>query len=126
MKRIAYYGTWGCAGHFVRPIVGSFTKQELEAFEKVDCPAFCDTMKADGYTYCLYNNFLGYCIPFSADDKRSGCVTAIFVEGAKSSADILQVLEQDARLSFQFWKRRPKISDVPKEVLTHKGEEAEP
>ncbi|WP_304833901.1 hypothetical protein [Muribaculum intestinale] len=115
--RVAYFGTWGRAGHFVRPIVGQFSKQELEAFERVDLPAFHDAMLADGYAYCLYDDFLGYCIPFSADDKRSGCVTAIFVEGAKCSADILQVLKQDARLSFQFWKRRPKVTDIPKEEV---------
>lgn len=113
--RVAYFGTWGRAGHFVRPIEGEFTKQELEAFEKVDCPAFHETMAADGYTYCQYNDFMGYCIPFSADDKRGGCVTALFVEGATSSAEILAVIERDKRLSFQFWKRRPKVSDIPKE-----------
>lgn len=119
MKRIAYYGTWGSKGHFVRPIVGVFTKQEFEAFERIDTPAYHEAMTIDGYAYCQYENFMGYCIPFSADDKRGGCITAIFVEDAKCSADIVQVLEQDARLSFQFWKRRPKISDIPKEVLSH-------
>lgn len=119
MKRIAYFGTWGCKGHFVRPIIGKFTKQELEAFEKVDCHAFQDAMQADGYTYCKYNDFMGYCIPFSADDKRGGCITAIFVEGAKCSADILEAIESDARLSFQFWKRRPSVNDFPKCELSH-------
>lgn len=55
--RVAYFGTWGRAGHFVRPIVGQFTKQEFEAFERVDLPAFHDAMLADGYAYCLYDDF---------------------------------------------------------------------
>lgn len=113
--RVAYFGTWGRAGHFVRPIEGNFTKQELEAFTRIDCDAFQTAMAAEGYTYCQYNDFMGYCIPFSADDKRPGCITAIFVEGAKTSADILAVIERDSRLSFQFWKRRPKVADFPKE-----------
>lgn len=115
--RVAYFGTWGRAGHFVRPIEGNFTKQELEAFTRIDCDAFQTAMSAEGYTYCQYNDFMGYCIPFSADDKRPGCITAIFVEGAKTSADILAVIERDLRLSFQFWKRRPKVTDFPKEEV---------
>lgn len=116
--RVAYFGTWGCKGHYVRAIEGAFAQQELDAFAKVDSPAYHEAMAADGYAYCLYNDFMGYCIPFSADDKRGGCITAIFVEGAKTSAEIREVLDSNPRLSFQFWKRRPKATDFPSHELS--------
>lgn len=117
--RVAYFGTWGCKGHYVRAIEGTFTQQELDAFAKVDSPAYHEAMQAEGYTYCLYKDFVGYCIPFSADDKRGGCITAIFVEGAECSQDIRQVIQLDLQLTFQFWKRLPKSSDIPRGLLNN-------
>lgn len=111
--RVAYFGTWGCKGHFFRPIKGSFTKRERDAMSNIDLPVFHEQMESEGYCYVVWEKFLGYAIPFSRDDKRPGCVSAIFVEGAETSKDILEVLQNaDIVLQSRFSKRLPKPNET--------------
>lgn len=46
------------------------------------------------------------------DDKRPGCVSAIFVENAKSSNDIREAIMNDAELRWRFSKRLPKENEI--------------
>lgn len=107
-NRICYFGTRGKAGHFAYPIVGSFTREELQNMEKIDLPVYHKAMEADGFLYGVLDNFMLYAIPYSRDDKRSGCVSAIFVENAKSSNDIREAIMSDRELRWRFGKRLPK------------------
>lgn len=115
--RIGYFGTWGRSGHFFRSINGVFSRREEEALSRVDLPVFHDDMKENGYCYVVWEGFLGYAIPFSTDDRRPGCVTAIFVEGARFSSEILDILLDQANsyLRSHFLKRLPSRADIPSE-----------
>lgn len=109
--RIAYYGTRGKPGHFFRPLRGTFSEHETQSLSRVDSAAFHEATAGAGYCYTLWRKFLGYVIPFSVDDRRPGCVSAIFVEGAESSKDICRVINSDPELRWRFNKRLPKPND---------------
>lgn len=111
-NRVCYFGTRGRSGHFVYPIVGDFTKEELTAIERIDDPAYHEAMKPDGFLYGTLGNFMLYAIPYSRDDKRPGCVSAIFVENAKSSNDIRDVIMSNCELRWRFGKRLPKEDEI--------------
>ena len=102
-RRICYFGTRGRAGHFTYPIVGKFTREELKNI---------DAMKADGFIYGTLGNFMLYAIPCSKDDKRPGCISAIFVEGATSAKDIKEAIMSDSELRWRFDKRYPKEDEI--------------
>ena len=85
-RRIGYFGTWNRPGHFFRSINGVFSRREVESLSRIDLPVFHEDMKENGYCYVTWEDFLGYAIPFSIDDRRPGCVSAIFVEGARFSS----------------------------------------
>lgn len=111
-NRICYFGTRGRAGHFAYPINGSFTEEELKNIEKIDHPVYHKAMEADGFLYGVLDNFMFYAIPYSMDDKRPGCVSAIFVENAKSSKDIRAAIMSDCELRCRFSKRYPKDNEI--------------
>ena len=111
-RRICYFGTRGRAGHFTYPIVGKFTREELKNIEKIDQPVYHDAMKADGFIYGTLGNFMLYAIPCSKDDKRPGCISAIFVEGATSAKDIKEAIMSDSELRWRFDKRYPKEDEI--------------
>ena len=111
-KRICYLGTRGRAGHFAYPIVGSFTREELNNIEKIDQPVYHEAMKEDGFIYGALDNFMYYAIPCSKDDKRPGCISAIFVEFATSSNDIREAILSDCELRWRFDKRYPKEDEI--------------
>lgn len=111
-NRICYFGTRGRAGHFAYPIVGKFTTEEIMVIERIDNPVYHEAMKADGFLYGVFDNFMFYAIPYSKDDKRPGCVSAIFVENARSSKDIREVIMSDCELQWRFGKRLPKENDI--------------
>lgn len=110
--RIAYFGTWGTPGHLFRVIRGTFTKRERDAMSNIDMPVFHDAMNQKKYLYVTFERFMGYAIPVSMDDKRPGCVSAIFVEGAESPNDIREIINNaDNMLKSRFITRLPKSSD---------------
>lgn len=111
-KRICYFGTRGKPGHFAYPIVGNFSKKELDNISKIDHPVYHEAMKADGFIYGSLENFMFYAIPHSMDDKRSGCISAIFVEFATSSKDIREAIMSDCELRLRFGKRYPKENEI--------------
>lgn len=111
-NRICYFGTRGRSGHFAFPIVGKFTYEELQNIEKIDDPVFHEAMNPDGFLYGTLGNFMFYAIPCSKDDKRPGCVSAIFVENARSSKDIRKVIMSNCELRWRFDKRLPKDDDI--------------
>lgn len=111
-NRICYFGTRGRAGHFAYPIVGNFTEEEIKYIEKIDHPVYHEAMTTNGFLYGVLNNFMFYAIPYSKDDKRPGCVSAIFVENAKSSRDIREAIMNDCELRWRFSKRLPKDDEI--------------
>lgn len=111
-NRICYFGTRGRAGHFAYPIVGDFTAEELNAIKKIDGPMYHEAMNHDGFLYGAIGKFLCYAIPYSVDDKRPGCISAIFVENAKRSKDIREAIMSDAELRWRFSKRYPKDNEI--------------
>ena len=111
-NRICYFGTRGQAGHSAHPIVGNFTREELKNIEKIDQPVYHEAMNADGFIYGILGNFMFYAIPCSKDDKRPGCISAIFVENARSSKDIREAIVNDAELLWRFDKRLPKENEI--------------
>ena len=112
-NRIAYFGTRGQPGHSAYPIVGKFTREELDNICDIDCDRVHHTMSSNGgFCYGTLGNFMFYAIPVSKDDKRPGCITAIFVEGATSSNDIRKAIMNDAELRWRFDKRYPKENEI--------------
>lgn len=112
MNRIAYFGTWSRPGHLFMAIRGTFSQQDIDNICKIDSPIYHEAVESEGYHYFGYKDFLGYAIPYSNDDKRGGCITAIFVEHAKSSKDIIEALEQYPDLRNKFRKRPPRPSEM--------------
>lgn len=111
-NRICYFGTRGRTGHFAFPIAGKFIREELNNIEKIDQPVYHEAMKADGFIYGVLGSFMFYAIPGSKDDKRPGCITAIFVENAQTSNDIREAIMSDAELRWRFDKRYPKENEI--------------
>ena len=111
-NRIAYFGTRGQAGHSAYPFIGKFTTEELRNIEKIDNPIYHEAMETDGFIYGTLGNFMFYAIPCSKDDKRPGCISAIFVENARSSNDIREAIVNNAELRWRFNKRLPKESEI--------------
>ena len=107
MKRIAYYGTWGRPGHNFMAIRGEFTAEEIRGITNIDSDVYIDPTAAEGFHYYRFGDFLGYGIPFSIDDKRSGCITAVFVEHAATAEDILNALDAFPELKQRFRRRLP-------------------
>ncbi len=111
-KRICYFGTRGKPGHFAYPIAGDFTRKEIENIEKIDLPIYHEAMKADGFIYGSLENFMFYAIPHSMDDKRPGCISAVFVEFATSSNNIREAIMSNCELRVRFSKRYPKENEI--------------
>lgn len=111
-RRICYFGTRGKPGHFSYPIAGRFTEDELKAIDKIDNPVYYEAMKSDGFLYGTLGSFMFYAIPYSMDDKRAGSFSAVFVEFARSSKDIKEVIMDDLELRGRFSKRYPKEDDI--------------
>lgn len=116
-SRIAYYGTWGSPGHSFRAIQGEFSAQEIDSLSRIDSWPFHEEMAQEGFCYVFWAQFLGYAIPFSEDDSRPGCVSAIFVEGAQTSSDILSAIfnTHNLFLHSRFRRRLPRTSDREKD-----------
>lgn len=111
-NRICYFGTRGRSGHSAYPIVGKFTRKEIENIEKIDHPVYHEAMKADCFIYGRLDNFMYYAIPHSMDDKRPGCISAIFVEFATGSKDIREAILSDPEFRVRFSKRYPKEDEI--------------
>ena len=92
MKRIAYYGTWGRPGHIFVAIRGEFSAEEIRGITNIDSDIYIEATAIEGFHYYGFGNFLGYGIPFSIDDRRPGCITAVFVEHAATPEDIRLLL----------------------------------
>ena len=112
-NRICYFGTRGQAGHSAHPIVGNFTREELDNICDIDCDRVHHTMSSNGgFCYGTLGDFMFYAISGSKDDKRPGCISAIFVENARSSNDIREAIVNDAELRWRFNKRLPKENEI--------------
>ena len=112
MNRIAYFGTWGKPGHGFIAIQGQFTAKEIRGISKIDHPVFIEPTTVEGFHYFCYDHFLGYGIPFSIDDRRPGCISAVFVEYATEAKDIINALDNHPELKRHFLRRLPKPSDI--------------
>lgn len=111
MNRIAYYGTWCHPGHNFVAICGEFTAEEVRGISNIDSDVYINATAAQRFHYFSFGDFLGYGIPFSIDDKRPGCITAVFVEHAANPEDILNALDAFPELKQRFRRRLPKPSD---------------
>lgn len=112
MNRICYFGTRGKPGHYAHPLVGSFTAAELENISKIDRAIYHEHIEYDGFGYGFLPPFMWYAIPYSKDDKRPGCISAIFVENAKTSKEIREAILSDPELRWRFGKRFPKEDEI--------------
>lgn len=112
MKRVAYYGTWGRPGHIFVAIRGEFSAEEIRGITNIDSDIYIEATTIEGFHYYGFGNFLGYGIPFSIDDRRPGCITAVFVEHAATPEDILNTLNAFPELKQRFRRRLPKPSDL--------------
>lgn len=111
-NRICYFGTRGKPGHFAYPIRGEFTTEEIESISKIDNPEYYDAMCGDGFMYGCLQQFMFYAIPYSMDDKRPGCISAIFVENATTPKDIMNAIWEYPELRVRFGKRYPKENEI--------------
>lgn len=112
MNRIAYYGIWGSPGHGFVAIRGRFSAEEIRGITNTDSDIYIEATAADGFHYYGFGDFLGYGIPFSIDDRRPGCITAVFVEHAATAEDILNAIDAFPELRQRFMRRLPKPSDI--------------
>lgn len=111
-NRICYFGTRGQAGHSAHPIVGNFTREELENICNIDCDHIHSFISSNGgFCYGAIGEFLFYAIQGSKDDKRPGCITAIFVEFAKKPDEIKDAIMSNSELQWRFDKRLPQEKD---------------
>lgn len=112
MNRIAYFGTWGRPGHGFVAIQGKFTVEEVRGISKIDHPVYIEAACHEGFKYFVFDDFLGYAVPYSLDDSRPGCISAIFVEHSTHSEDIISVLDSHPELKRRFMRRLPKPSEI--------------
>nr|DAI64013.1 MAG TPA: hypothetical protein [Caudoviricetes sp.] len=116
MRRMAYFGTYGCPGHYFKAIFGEFSSQEEEDLSKID-----EDFQLFGFSGFGFFWYKGYgCLSFSAspDDNRSGSKTVFFVECAYFKKEVLEALERAPFVKKQFYKLAdiygveiPKIKD---------------
>lgn len=102
MRRIAYFGTDGCPGHYFKAISGEFSPQEEEDLSKID-----EDFQLFGFSGFIFFMYKGYgCLSFSAspDDNRYGSKTVFFVEGTCFKTGVLEALEEAPFVKKQFQK----------------------
>lgn len=109
--RIIYFGTWEGPGHYARPICGEFTDKELSIAVGFDRQSIHNAAFESGFVYIRIGNFLGYAIPHSVDDNRPGCITAVLVEGAKTSTEIRSAIIKHWPLPYKFKQRLPQPNE---------------
>lgn len=74
-KRAAYFGTNGRAGHFLYPLHGDFSSQEVEELSYIDLVP----LRGRGGMFS-YKGFTCLYLPYSPDDKRLGSKSIVMVE----------------------------------------------
>ena len=94
-RRVIYFGTegHGRAGHYPLGINCELSQEEYEQIYKVD------KLSPDGFF--LFDEFLGYGVPFSPDDKRGGCKTIVLVENGTED-EIIYCINNNEFLNRQF------------------------
>lgn len=78
-KRKIYFGTNGCPGHYLVPICGKFSDEEIRCLNGID------TVRLNGrggwFNYdCLGHTFRCLYFPYSLDDERPGSKTIFMIE----------------------------------------------
>lgn len=115
MKRIAYFGTNGGAGHGFEAVFGSFTREEEKEIEKID---MCETIGNGKYQFEFFawGNYGCLGFPASPDDERCGSKTVVFVEGATLRSEILTIVNAIPFVKSQFNKLAKMYNqEIPKE-----------
>ena len=106
MKRIAYFGTDGCVGHYSKAIKGQFTNEELNHFEYVDQDKFytlISSYKKIGFCH-LDSNWRIAAFPASPDDDRGGCKSVVFMETPCTTDDMINAIRENDFLRSVFTK----------------------
>ena len=85
-KRSAYFGTNGRAGHYLFPLNGNFSSQEIEDLSDIDMVQ----LRGRGGMF-LYKGFTCLWFPYSPDDKRPGSKSIVMVENGDIN-DIKKVI----------------------------------
>lgn len=106
MKRMAYFGTCGCPGHYFMAISGEFTPEEIYEVELIDQNDKFDILFNNKYCFKFFTYMHFGCLAFNAspDDRRHGGRTVFFVEGAKTENEILDALKDAPFVKTQFYK----------------------
>lgn len=110
MKKVAYFGTDGDGrcGHYFRPIMGEFTKEDKESIESIDgMDAFYrlfDTKKGINKIFFLFKNYICLGVPYSPDDSRGGSKTVVFMELPAKEEDVEAVIRNSSFLRNIFKK----------------------
>jgi len=102
MKRVIYFGTKGSAGHFAFPIIGSFSRQEIEEVESIDCDSFYKVFAKYEFKLSKFKGYTIFGFPASPDDSRGGSKTVVMIEGDASIQDFLGLIDGNSFLKGQF------------------------
>lgn len=115
MKRVIYFGTDGCPGHYAIPIIGDFSWQERREITKAIDSSRFEEMFAGGVRAAIfrYSNYLCYGVPYSPDDNRGGSRTVVLVENG-TTEDLWRVLREVKFIKSKF-AQVYKEHDFPKQ-----------
>lgn len=108
MKKIIYFGTHGCAGHYtvginchLNPCFRDIIEQSVDSAQfgtiirENRMPGKCSSWFRDAiYSY--------YCLPYSIDDKRHGSKTVLIWEGEHTSDEMELLVSSNTFLYKQF------------------------
>lgn len=104
MTRVIYFGTQEHLVHAPRVILGKeLTPAERKAIRRLEYKV------PYHFRYTRFNvticniDYIGFSVPFSADDSEKGCVTFVLVD-SKDWGDIAKAIKNDEFLRQQFSK----------------------
>lgn len=103
-RKVAYFGTEGCSGHYVEPIYGDFTHQEIMEVEQIDSDNFYKVFRNLEFKISTFEGYTIFGFPASPDDGRGGCKTVIFIEGEAKKSDFISLINGNIFLKHQFDK----------------------
>jgi hypothetical protein len=115
MERIIYYGTSGCAGHYAMTIKGCCSEQEKDQIARITDSEFVHDFVERNWLHehcpvLLHtNNYSIYAIPFSVDDNRGACITALITDfdTRLTESDFAIEIEKNEFLKKQFaWQKQ--------------------
>lgn len=100
-KRVIYFGTNGNPGHGAIPIQGKFSNAEIQRVNDIDILPIEKYLNGRRSLFFKLDNYCGFLVPYSPDDRRPGSKTIILIENG-DMYDVVRAIENNKFVKKQF------------------------